>query len=190
VPRRPLRACAPLIAACLAGSLVSCGGSDSGSGAARGLPRVHVRIDAPADSLTTRADTVTVRGTVDPAGASVTVLGHPAEVVGSTFTAQVGLDPGANVIDLSATAARHDPALTAIRVTREMLIEVPDLGGLSPDDARSRLRAAGLGDDEHNGDGFIDGLLPGSPGVCEQDPSAGKQVRRGTTVKVLVAKRC
>jgi hypothetical protein len=183
-------ACPSLLAVLLAGSLASCGGSDAGARAARARPQVRLAVTSPGDTATTRAAAVTVRGTVAPAGAAVRVLGHPAEVVGSTFTAQVSLDPGENVIDLQATAPRHDPAMTAFRVRREMLIEVPDLSGLSPDDARDRLKAAGLADDEHNGDGFLDGLLPGSPGVCEQDPAPGKSVTRGTTVKVLVAKRC
>jgi Glucodextranase, domain B/PASTA domain len=187
---RHARVATPLLAACLAGSLVSCGGSDGSSRGTKALPQVHVRITSPSDTVTTRAATVTVRGSVDPPGAAVSVLGHRAEVVGGAFTAQVDLQPGANVIDLQATAARRDPAMTAIRVTREMLIDVPDLGGLSPDDARNQVQEAGLRYDEHNGDGFLDGLLPGSPGVCEQDPAPGKQVTRGSTVKVLVAKRC
>jgi hypothetical protein len=187
---RPVRPALPLIAALLAGSLASCGGSDPSARAAKALPQVHLTVTSPGDTATTRAATVTVRGTVEPPGASVSVLGHRAEVVGTTYTAQVALDPGANVIDLQATAPRRDPAMTAFRVTREMLIEIPDLSGLSPDDARTQVERAGLRYEEHNGDGFLDGILPGSPGVCEQDPSPGRQVTRGTTVKVLVAKRC
>ena len=83
-------------------------------------------MSTPADSFTTRGTTITVKGTVQPAGASVQVLGQAAEVVGSSFTAQVDLQPGANVIDLAATAPRRDPALTAIRVIREMPVAVPD----------------------------------------------------------------
>lgn len=187
---RPVRASLPLVAFVLAGSLVSCGGSDPSARAAKALPEVHLSITSPVDSATTRSTSVTVRGTVEPSGSAVEVLGHRAEVVGSTFTAQVDLDPGTNVIDLSATAPRRDPAMTAIRVTREMLIEIPDLGGLSPDDARTAVQRAGLRFEQHDGDSFLDKILPGSPGVCEQDPQAGKPVPRGTTVKVLVAKRC
>jgi PASTA domain-containing protein/glucodextranase-like protein len=187
---RPARAAFPLVAALLAGSVASCGGSDAGAQAAKALPQVHLSVTAPGDTATTRAATVTVRGTVDPPGAAVSVLGRRAEVVGSRFTAQVALDPGANVIDLQATAPRRDPAMTAFRVTRELLIEIPDLSGLSPDNARKQVQGHGLRYEEHNGDGFLDGLLPGSPGVCEQDPAPGKPVTRGTTVKVLVAKRC
>ena len=33
-------------------------------------------------------------------------------------------------------------------------------------------------------------LLPGDPAVCEQDPSPGTQVRRGTSVHVVVSKSC
>jgi hypothetical protein len=38
--------------------------------------------------------------------------------------------------------------------------------------------------------GFLEEILPGNPGVCEQEPSSGSEVLRGTTVRVLVAKRC
>ena len=36
----------------------------------------------------------------------------------------------------------------------------------------------------------LDQLLPGQPAVCEQNPSAGEEVRRGTTVHVEVSRSC
>jgi hypothetical protein len=187
---RLARVVTPLIAACAAASLNSCGGSDPSSQAARALPQVHVRVTAPGDTLTTRRTTVTVRGSVDPPGAAVRVLGHSAEVVGAAFSIQVDLQPGANVIDVSATAPRRDPALTAFRVTREMPVTVPDLSGLAPDEARRQVEALGLAYDETEGGGLFESLLPGTPGVCEQDPSPGDDAMRGTTVRVIVSKRC
>lgn len=187
---RPARALAPLVAACAAASLASCGGSDASSRAARALPQVHVRVTSPSDLLTTRGTTVTLRGTVDPPGSDVRVLGHAAEVIGSAFTTQVDLQPGANVIDIAATAPRRGPALTAIRVTREMPVTVPDLSGLAPEEAQQRVESLGLVYEEHDGGGLLEELLPGKPGVCEQDPSAGDDAMRGTKVRVIVAKRC
>jgi hypothetical protein len=181
-----------LVLLLLVGALVlaSCGGSDAGSRAARALPQVHMRVTSPSDSLTTRGTSVTVRGSVEPAGATVRVLGQPAEVVGDAFTAQVELQPGTNVIDVAATAARRGPALTAIRVTREMPVSVPDLAGLSSDDARGKVEGLGLEYDETKDGGLFEGILPGSPAVCEQDPSPGADAMRGTTVKVIVSKSC
>lgn len=187
---RSVRAVTPLIAACAAALLASCGGSDPSSRGARALPQVHMQVTAPSDSLTTRGTSVTVRGSVDPPGASVRVLGHPAEVVGSSFTTKVDLQPGANVIDVAATAPQRGPSLTAIRVTREMPVSVPDLSGLAPGAARQRVEALGLKYDQTDGGGLFEGLLPGDPGVCEQDPSAGADAMRGTTVRVIVSKRC
>jgi hypothetical protein len=180
----------PVLVACAAAVLASCGGSGGSGQGTRALAPVHLVVTSPLDSQTTRESTVTVRGTVQPAGSSVDVLGKPADVVGTTFTAEVDLAPGANVIDLAATAPQRDPALTAFRVTREMLISVPDLSGKSEDDARAATRALGLGLDVHDAGGLLDALLPGSPGVCDQDPVAGAQVTRGTKVQVSVAKRC
>ena len=131
------------------------------------------------------------QGLGTPPAASLRMnLGHSAEVIGSAFTSQVDLQPGANVIDIAATAPRRGPALTAIRVTREMPVTVPDLSGLAPEEAQPRVESLGLVYEQHDGCGLLDELLPGKPGVCEQDPSAGDDAMRGTKVRVIVAKRC
>jgi hypothetical protein len=186
---RAVRPFAASLAAAAATLLAACG-SDSGDRAATVLPPVHLAVVAPNDLATTRETSVTVRGTVEPASADVHVLGTAAEVVGGSFTAKVDLDPGSNVIDVSASAPRRSPSMTAIRVTRELPILVPDLEGLSPDDARAKLGGVGLKMSEQDAGGLIEELLPGDPGVCEQRPSAGDEVRKGSTVTVYVAKRC
>jgi Glucodextranase, domain B/PASTA domain len=178
------------LGACAAGLIAACGGSGGSGSGSRALPAVRLAVTSPVDTQTTRQGTVTVRGTVQPAGAAVQVLGQAAEVVGTTFTAEVALAPGANVIDVAASAPRRAPSLTAVRVTRELLITVPNLVGKSEDDARAAVKALGLDLDVHDAGGFFDALLPGSPGVCDQDPVAGAQVTRGTKVQVSVAKRC
>jgi hypothetical protein len=133
---------------------------------------------------------VAVSGTVEPAGATVRVLGREADVSSGTFTAEVALDPGANVIDVMATARGRGPAMAAVRVTRELPVEVPDLGGLEVAEAQERVADAGLELEVKEGGGLIDELLPGEPAVCDQEPSPGEEVRRGTTVRVEIGPLC
>jgi hypothetical protein len=168
----------PLIVfACLAAVAAGCGGDD-GERAQRAPLPVVLKV------------TVEVRGTVEPARAEVLVLGQEAAVSGGTFTAEVPLAPGANVIDVMATARGRGPAMTAVRVTRELPVEVPDLGGLDLAEAQEQAAAAGLELEVTEGGGLFDDLLPGEPAVCDQDPSPGEEVRRGTTVQVEVRRAC
>jgi hypothetical protein len=185
-----MRACSVLVLACLAATAGGCG--DDGKERAQRPPApVDLRVTAPADMATVRAESVEVQGTVEPAGAAVLVLGQRAPVSGGgTFRAKVPLEPGANVIDVMATAPRRGPALTAFRVTREVLVSVPELDGKAVADAEQTLRAAGLGIEVEQDGGLIEELLPGEPAVCEQDPGPGTQVRRGTRVHVVVSKTC
>ena len=70
---------------------------------------------------------------------------------------------------------------------RDVSVEVPDLVGLSADDARKQLRALGLKADVQRDDGIFDRLLPGAPKVCATDPEAGAQVDPGATVQLVAA---
>jgi hypothetical protein len=182
---RPLAACCVVVLAVLA---TACGGDHAAGTAAS--PPVRLTVERPADLAVTRDTAVTVSGSVRPAGAAVQVGGRPAEVTGGGFTARVDLEPGANVIDLAATASGHAPALTAFRVTREMPVVVPDLEGLTGADARAAVEALGLRLAEERSGGLLEELLPGEPGVCRQRPDAGAEVMRGTEVDVLLGKRC
>ena len=176
-----------VVVACLA--VVGCGGGDDPP-AQRALAPVVLEVTEPSDEAVVRTDSVTVRGTVSPPGAAVRVAGRAAEGDAGVFTAEVALDPGANVIDVTATARGRAPALTALRVTRELPVEVPDLAGLGMEEAERRLRDVGLRAEFDDGGGLFDGLLPGEPAVCEQDPEAGAEVRRGTVVTATVARQC
>jgi Glucodextranase, domain B/PASTA domain len=179
-----------LVFACLAAFAAGCGG-DGEPRAQKPPAAVELDVDSPEDMATVRSATVAVRGTVSPAGSVVRVLGRAASVTaGGTFTATVPLQPGENVIDVMATARGRGPALTAFRVTREVPVEVPDLGGMNVEEIHDRLGAAGLGVQVEHGGGLLEELLPGDPAVCKQDPEAGAKVRRGTTVHVVVAKSC
>ena len=126
---------------------------------------VQLQISAPVDTAVVQGATMQVRGTVSPPGARVRVQGHAAQVSGAA-------------------------ALTAFRVTREERVGVPDLAGLSVDDAEDAAKQRDLKLEAERGGGFLDSLVPRRIGVCEQSPAPGKQVRRGTTVRVLVARAC
>jgi hypothetical protein len=182
-----MRARLLLVTACVA--VAGCGGGDDPP-AQRALAPVVLEVTEPADEAVVRTDSVTVSGSVSPASAVVRVDGRAAELEGEAFTAEVPLEPGANVIDVIASARGRAPALTAVRVTRELLVEVPDLDGLTPEEAESRLADAGLKAEIEEDSGFFDELLPGEPAVCDQDPEEGTEVRRGSVVLVTVGKQC
>jgi Glucodextranase, domain B/PASTA domain len=185
-----MRARALLIVAFLAAAAAAGCGGDDNERAQRALVPVELDISAPADMAVVQSEAVEVRGTVEPAGANVRVLGEPADVSGGTFSAQVPLDPGANVIDVIATARGRGAAMTAFRVTRELPVEVPDLDGLEVPELQERLSDAGLRAEVDERGGLFEELLPGEPVVCEQDPEPGTEVRRGTTVRVEVSRGC
>jgi Glucodextranase, domain B/PASTA domain len=167
--------------------LTACGGGDPAPKAAP----VRLAVTAPGDLGTVRADTVEVRGTVKPAGATVTVRGARAQVSGGSWTAEVALEPGVNVVDVLASAGSARPALTAVRVRRVVDVVVPELVGLSADDARSALADANLEAELQTEDGgFFDELLGGSPEVCRTTPGSGTHVDPGATVVVQLARRC
>ncbi len=168
--------------------MAGCGGDDEPPA----FPTEHVRLEitAPSDGSTVRRGTADVRGSVSPRASAVTVLGRPALVTEGRFTVVVPLEPGINVIDVMATAPRRVPTLTAVRVTRDILVTVPALEGLLEDDLDARLEPLGLRADVERGGGLFDVLRPGEPRVCEQEPEAGARVRRGREVRVVVAKRC
>ncbi len=179
----------PAVLAALVSAAVAAGCGDEPPPA---QPSEHVRLDVsgPSDGSTLRRGTADVRGSVSPRSAAVTVLGRPALVTGGRFTVVVPLEPGVNVIDVIATASRRLPAMTALRVTRDVLVTVPALEGMLEDEVRARLESLGLEVDVERAGGLFDVLRSGDPRVCEQEPEPGSRVRRGREVVVVVAKRC
>jgi hypothetical protein len=171
--------------ACSAALATGCGG-----GSGRGGDAVRLDIAAPADAATVRSDAVEIRGSVRPATATVVVAGRPAEVSAGAFSARVALNAGVNVIDVLASAGDARPALAALRVRRLVIVRVPALVGLAPDEATARLEALGLKADRENGGGLFDELLGGDPRVCQTDPVAGTRADPGATVLLEVARRC
>jgi hypothetical protein len=167
--------------------MTGCGGGKP----ATAQPPVRLQVTSPGDQGTVRDGSVEVRGTVSPSGATVVVRGEKASVSGGAWTAQVSLEPGVNVVDVMASSGSARPALTAVRVRRVAEVEVPDVVGLSADDAQKQLEDANLKADlQTDKGGFFDNLLGGSPNVCDTDPSAGTSVSPGTTVTVHLARDC
>ena len=178
----------PLIAVGFAGALL--GGCGEDTPPPKPQKPVQLQISAPVDTAVVQGATMQVRGPVSPPRARVRGQGHAAQVSGGEFTSSVKLAHGTNVIDVAATASGRAAALTAFRVTREERVAVPDLAGLSVDDAEQAAGKLDLKLESERGGGFLDSLVPRGIHVCDQDPAPGKQVRRGTPVRVLVARGC
>src|SRR5687768_5975955 len=77
--RGPMRTPTLLVFACMAAVAAGCGGDD-GERAQRTPAPVALDVTSPADDSLVREQTVEVRGTVEPAGAAVRVMGRAAEV--------------------------------------------------------------------------------------------------------------
>jgi hypothetical protein len=137
-----------------------------------------------------RAERVSVTGSVQPAGAHVQVLGREVAVSGGSFTADVALQPGANLIDVSASARGRRPDFAAMRVVREVRVAIPDLLGADADSAQNQLETLGLKVKREAGGGFFEPILPGDPQVCESKPKAGTQVLPGSEVTLVTARDC
>ena len=166
---------------------VACGGDQAPSAPARA---VRLELTAPADAAVVDGDAVTVRGRVSPASSTVQVMGEDVDAGQGTFAVRIELEPGANIVDVAASAPGRRPVTTAVRVVRRMPVEIPDLRGEAVDGATERLQALGLRVDTKEGGGLLDRLLPGEPRVCRSDPGAGERVRPGTTVTIEVGKGC
>jgi len=176
------------LVACALG-LVAAGCGDA-KPAAPPRAAVHVALTAPGDGAAVRNDTVVLRGTVRPAGATVLVHGRRVEVAGGAFETTVGLEAGTNVIDVLASAPDARPAMSALRVRRLVTVRVPDVTGDSPAQAKERLAGFGLRAQVDDVGGLFDSLLPGDPVVCSVRPAAGTVVDAGSTVRILTAKGC
>jgi hypothetical protein len=153
-------------------------------------PDVQLKLEVPDDGRSVRDDHVAVRGTVVPADAAVEVAGADADVQGGEFNAEVKLQPGGNVIDVTATSPGRRPATDALRVQRDMRVEIPVLTGKSLDDADDALRTLGLRTVEQRGGGWLDNLLPGPVNVCATTPAAHTLVQPNSSVTLETAHDC
>jgi hypothetical protein len=178
-----MRLAAPALVLVAAVSLAACGQGDDPA-------PVGLAVAAPADGSLVHDGTVEVSGRVRPADASVTVLGHRADVAGGEFRARVPLREGSNVIDVAASAPGASTAWRALRVGRQSLVKLPDLTGDSRDDAVGRLEDLGLRGEVKEDNGLLDRFLPSGWGVCETSPEAGAELPRGSRVRLTVSKTC
>jgi hypothetical protein len=180
-----LRVTALLLPLGLASALAGCGHTSK--------PRpvsVRLAVDSPSDGARVTDSTASVSGTVSPAGSTVLVRGRRVTARGGSFSANVPLDPGANVVDVLASAPRARPTMTAVRVYRQLLVTVPDVSGDSPSDAVRALAARRLTAKVQDVGGPLEFLVPSDRTVCDTQPPAGRQVPPGTAVQVHTAKLC
>lgn len=151
---------------------------------------VSLAITAPGDAAVIRDDQVEVSGRVRPADAKVLVRGHDADVTAGEFHVRVPLDEGVNVIDVGASAGGRATSFRALRVSRQVVVEVPELSGEARDDAVERLEDLGLRPDVDEEGGLLDRFLPARWAVCKTDPEPGTEVDRGARVQVTVSRAC
>jgi Glucodextranase, domain B/PASTA domain len=172
------------IALACSGLVAACGGVR-----APAAPPVRLSIERPLDGTSILASQVLVSGSAAGAG-TVVVAGRQVPVIGGAFTAKVAVRPGGNVIDVLAGAPGAHAAMRAVRVYRELPVEVPRVEGLSASAASSELRRLGLRAQVHDGSGFFQSLLPLSKHVCDSGPAAGRRVAPGSAVALRIAKIC
>ena len=153
-------------------------------------PKVRLQVTVPQDGATVRAETVAVEGTVQPAGSRVQVLGKDVGVEGGRWHAEVPLEPGANLVDVAASADGRRPAFASLRIVLEVRVTVPDVTGDDADSAQDQLESLGLKVSMEDAGGFLDPLLPGDPAVCSTQPEPGTQVLPGSDVTLAVARDC
>jgi hypothetical protein len=156
----------------------------------RDEPDVELTLTGPADGATMRDDTVEIAGSVKPARAAVQVLGRDVAVDGGRFVTAVDLEPGANLIDVAASANGRRPDFAALRVVFEQRVALPDVVGRDADTAQEELEGLGLEVGTEDAGGFLDPLLPGDPKVCEMQPEAGTRVLPGSGVTLRTARDC
>jgi hypothetical protein len=179
-----VRLIATATATAVAVALAGCGA------ASRPEPQIHVQVSEPVDGTTVTSGSVTVTGSVTPVAGTVLVLGRQVSVSHGSFSAQVQLQPGSNLLDVLAGAAHAKAAMTAVRVYRQILVTIPDVSNDSPPNAAKALGALGLHVQLKDTDPFYSFLIPGGQSVCGTSPSAGHRVDPGATVTISVSKTC
>jgi len=75
-------------------------------------------------------------------------------------------------------------------VTYDPRIAIPDLTGVTDEEAADRLSKLGLDVSLDAVGGLFDELRSGARGVCESEPPPGTLVEPGSSVTLKTAKRC
>jgi hypothetical protein len=108
--------------AALAVVITGCGSTTTtttSTTSAGGSGTVTVAVSSPTSGTVIAADSVTVRGTVDPPNATVQVQGKPAAVGNGVFTGTANLHGGKTTIDVIGSAPGEAPGSTTVSVTQQ-----------------------------------------------------------------------
>jgi hypothetical protein len=152
---------------------------------------VKLSLSSPADQARVDTSTTTLSGAVSPRTARVLVLGRPVKLdADGGFSTEVALAPGTNLIDVIASARHARPAMSSLRVTRYVLVSVPDVTGQSPKDAAAAIHDAGLTPQLHSSGNPFGFLIPLRDQVCSQSPVGNTHVPPGSTVTLNIGKVC
>jgi Glucodextranase, domain B len=105
----------------LAVAMIGCGSTTTTTTTTSpgGSGTVTVAVTSPTSGTVIAADSVTVRGTVDPPGATVQVQGKPAAVGNGVFTGTANLHGGTTTIDVIGSASGEAPGSTSTSVTKQ-----------------------------------------------------------------------
>lgn len=117
--RQPNRLVVIALAGLLSGFLAAAVLSGCSIGGSDDEKVARVTVTAPTDGSSTKDSRITVRGTVAPPEAQVTVMGRSAQVANGVFTVSVPLKSGNNDIDVVATGPGITPGSTTILVKRK-----------------------------------------------------------------------
>jgi hypothetical protein len=107
------------IIAALGLAIAGCGSTTTTTTSTVGAGAVSVVVTAPTSGSVIAASNVTVRGTVDPANATVQIQGQPAAVGNGVFTGTAALHPGKTAIDVIGSAPGMTPGSTSITITQQ-----------------------------------------------------------------------
>jgi Glucodextranase, domain B len=113
------RAWTVAIIAMLGLAVAGCGSTTSTTTSTVESGAVSVVVVAPTSGSVIAASNVTVRGTVDPANATVQIQGQPAAVGNGVFTGTATLHPGKTTIDVIASAPGMTPGSTSLTITQQ-----------------------------------------------------------------------
>jgi hypothetical protein len=113
------RAWTVAVVAALGLAVAGCGSTTSTTTSTVGAGAVSVVVVAPTSGSVIAASNVTVRGTVDPANATVQIQGQPAAVGNGVFTGTAALHPGKTTIDVIGSAPGMTPGSTSLTITQQ-----------------------------------------------------------------------
>jgi hypothetical protein len=107
------------VAAVLLFAIGGCGSTTTSTTSAVGSGTVTPVVTSPTSGSVIAAETVTVRGTVNPPNAVVQIQGQPAAVGNGVFTGTAALHAGKTTIDVVGSAPGATPGSTSITLTRQ-----------------------------------------------------------------------